>query len=805
LDSVELLTDSFTWQMMENPEIFVLANGVRFIPVGTMHERAKHNFDHDEEDVVLTHQHTRKSSKVIHADGAALLKEFETPRTWAEVILNFSRVNKKDPQLVAEEAIELLMEMKAQGFIIPFEEGGSEKQDPLFKAGDPFKNYIIKERLQYFEDSEVYRIEDEPGKSYALKLLKTKDENKISFMFNNEIEILRKLDGKINPWLIDEGVEPGFAFLIVEWIAGIGAEAKAKRLQNLGIRSNMAAMLDLCIAIVNAYDHLHKQGIFHSDIYPKNILVSEYGQCKIIDFGISITIEGEKKKFRGGGMCYYFEPELAITALENKISPPSTAKAEQYSIAAVLYFLITGHHYLNFSIERDRLFAQIAYDTPNPMAAYDLDLPKELDEVFAIALSKDPAKRFPTLKEFAGAITAIRSNLYANPSFFIAGKENAPERFINFVLGKFGWDSSFIQKGLALSPASSVNYGAAGIAYMFYRIACVKGDPQMLELADVWSNRAAQYEGDEDHSFFSPELGFSPKSIGKRSLYHSPAGVHLVGALIDQCRGDQYSLSNSLKKFVASAMVDCDKTDLALGRAGLLVGAAILVNELGRTQEHQLKGIKEFANKIMFEIWNELDRYPSLKLPNEVNFFGMAHGWAGLLYGTLLWCHHAKQPLPSNFIMRLEELQSSALPEKGSLVWPLSVLDKHSWTGWCNGSAGYVFLWSLLYKHFGEEMYLAMAEQIAGNIIAGNSRNISNLCCGFAGEAYALLNLYNLTADPKYLVGAQDKQERIMTQIAEPVIRNNSLYKGDIGLALLFTEMTNPSQARMPLFETGGN
>jgi eukaryotic-like serine/threonine-protein kinase len=788
---------------MTNPEIFVLANGVRFIPVGTMHESAKHNFDHDEEDVVLTHQHTRKSSKVIHADGAALLREFETPRSWAEVILNFSQVNKKDPQLVAEEAIELLMEMKAQGFIIPFEEGGSAKQDSLFKVGDSFKSYFIKERLQYFEDSEVYRIEDELGKNYALKLLKTRDENKISFMFNNEIEILRMLDGKINPRLIEEGVEPGFAFLIVEWIAGIGCEAKAKRFQNLCIRSNMASMLDLCIAIVKAYYHLHKQGVFHSDIYPKNILVSEYGDCKIIDFGISITAEGEKKKFRGGGMCYYFEPELAIAALENKISPPSTEKAEQYSIAAVLYFLITGHHYLNFSIERDKLFAQIAHDPPKPLADYDLDLPKELDDVFAIALSKDPAKRFATLKEFAQAITAIRNDIYTNPSFFIAGKENAPDQFSNFILAKFGWDSSFIQKGLALAPACSVNYGAAGIAYMYYRIACVNGDPRLLELADVWSNRAAQYETDEEHGFYSREMGFSPKSIGKRSLYHSATGVHLVSALIDQCRGDHYSLSNSLKKFLAAARISCDKTDLALGRTGLLVGCAILVNELHNTDQHQLKSIKEFANSIMLELWDELGRYPSLTLPNEINFFGMAHGWAGLLYGTLFWCHTTKQVLPANFILRLEELQSSAFTDRGNLKWPLSVLDKHSWTGWCNGSAGYVFLWSYLYKHFGEEKYLVMAEQIAGNIIGRNDRNISNLCCGFAGEAYALLNLYNLTEDQRYLVGAQEKRERIMAQIAEPVIRNNSLYKGDIGLALLFSEMKNPRFARMPLFETG--
>src|ERR1700683_2686961 len=156
---------------MNAPELFVLADDISFIPVNTIHEKSKSNFEHDDTDVVITHINTRKSSKVLHHEAAALLKEFETPKSWAAVIIKFSVSNKKDPQQVAEDAVELLLEMKEQGFLIPYKEGGPSANEAMFKVDDHFRDYIITEKLQFFDDSEVYRVEDKQGKKYALKLI----------------------------------------------------------------------------------------------------------------------------------------------------------------------------------------------------------------------------------------------------------------------------------------------------------------------------------------------------------------------------------------------------------------------------------------------------------------------------------------------------------------------------------------------------------------------------------------------------------------------------------------------------------
>ena len=75
--------------------------------------------------------------------------------------------------------------------------------------------------------------------------------------------------------------------------------------------------------------------------------------------------------------------------------------------------------------------------------------------------------------------------------------------------------------------------------------------------------------------------------------------------------------------------------------------------------------------------------------------------------------------------------------------------------GWCNGSAGYVFLWDEAYRVTGDTTYLDLAEGAAWNVwesgVAGPS-----LCCGAAGQAYALLRWYRRCGDGVWLRRADE-------------------------------------------------
>jgi len=117
--------------------------------------------------------------------------------------------------------------------------------------------------------------------------------------------------------------------------------------------------------------------------------------------------------------------------------------------------------------------------------------------------------------------------------------------------------------------------------------------------------------------------------------------------------------------------------------------------------------------------------------------------------------------------------------------------------GWCNGSAGYVYLWTAAHKTLKEPRYLELAEGAAWN--AWETRHaIGNLCCGMAGQAYSLLNLYRHTGEEAWLGRARELLR--MTPTAQDD-RPESLYKGTIGILVLESDLNRPEQARMPMFE----
>jgi hypothetical protein len=86
--------------------------------------------------------------------------------------------------------------------------------------------------------------------------------------------------------------------------------------------------------------------------------------------------------------------------------------------------------------------------------------------------------------------------------------------------------------------------------------------------------------------------------------------------------------------------------------------------------------------------------------------------------------------------------------------------------GWCNGSAGFVHLWTLAHQMLGKAAHGTLAEK-AGFDAWESEGKIGNLCCGFAGQAYALLNLYKHTGDKEWLHRAQAQAQRAARSIME--------------------------------------
>ena len=103
---------------------------------------------------------------------------------------------------------------------------------------------------------------------------------------------------------------------------------------------------------------------------------------------------------------------------------------------------------------------------------------------------------------------------------------------------------------------------------------------------------------------------------------------------------------------------------------------------------------------------------------------------------------------------------------------------------------------------FGDDTLLEIGEAAAWNAWEGGEGPV-DLCCGFAGRAYALLEVHRRTSDPVWLHRAEALAERavaVAPQMQTAEHPRHSLYKGELGLALLIADLDHPSAATMPMF-----
>lgn len=313
------------------------------------------------------------------------------------------------------------------------------------------------------------------------------------------------------------------------------------------------------------------------------------------------------------------------------------------------------------------------------------------------------------------------------------------------------------------------------------------------------------------NAFYSDEIEVTPAVAGTISPYHTASGLHAVQALIGHAMGDVTSVQTATRAFAAAASGPCENLDLTLGRSSVLLSASTLLEALAGAPSADRAAVTATGGAALREVWNKLDSYSPISEAAEIRYTGIAHGWAGILYASLRWCRTSGAPLPAGIGERLQQLAERAEETGRGARWKWSIggrVSKDSYmSGWCNGSSGFVHLWTLAHRTFGDARHLALAQKSAWNVHESRGAGAS-LCCGDAGRAYALLNLYRHTGEPEWLQRAKDLTERGAREALESATGDNryalSLYKGQWGLALLAEELAKPERACMPFFEEEG-
>jgi len=220
-------------------------------------------------------------------------------------------------------------------------------------------------------------------------------------MFLSEAHMVGMLQHPNIMPIYDAGEEDGLYYIVTEFVHGARTLAAYTRPDNLLPVDDVVSIMFKC---AKALHYAHSRGVIHRDIKPSNLMLTTDSDVRVIDFGIAILRDADFSRIEGiAGSPSYMSPEQ-VQSLE------ITGQSDLYSLGAVMYELLTGFRPFRAGTLA-KLLHQIVYASAAPLHSLRRDVPVELEEVIARALDKDPANRFKSGLEFAGALAKVHSQL----------------------------------------------------------------------------------------------------------------------------------------------------------------------------------------------------------------------------------------------------------------------------------------------------------------------------------------------------------------------------------------------------------
>jgi hypothetical protein len=757
-------------------------------------------------DFILTRAGSRSRSRVVDWQMAYILAQLQQPTRIVDAVLAASRQFGAEPVVTLDAVLPGLTRLIEDGFVVDARRRGGPPRESL-PSGARIGSWDVVTVVHEIDDSDVYQVCRDDGEFGALKLCAPRSKMGRRNILH-ERELLKRLTHPFVPQLRDHGVFDGRVYLVTEWRHGSDVGLIAREIRSLERDRRRTAQIALSKSIVGAYADLHAAAVVHGDVHEGNLLVDADGELTILDFGIARNLSDPASKPPRGAAGHAWEPEYAASVLANRAAPSATPEGEQFIVAALLFELVTGVGFADFSHESTRALQQVLEDVPRSFEACGVESWPELEIVLRRALAKRPEDRYPSTRAFADALQVVgsgcRSTARRRGRRSVA-RGAALDQWIAELAAFAGEPST----GVRRAPTASVAYGAAGVAYTLLRLARQEGSASLLAAADVWAEHsywAMRHDG--DNAFGDREM--PSVSVGRSSLYFSAPGVHAVRALVGASRGQVTPVRAASRALASCVRTDANDLDLGLGTPGVLLACALVVESTPPWSQAAPRSLFTLGDALASRLWVATDRLPAVPRAVTLRNLGAAHGWAGLLYAMLRWSDASGSPLPNGMSDRFDQLATMAEPIGRGVRFPWNTeTDQGPQTddprrymaGWCNGSAGLVHVWLAAWHAFDRESFRDLAEAAAWHAWEDDSDDDTTLCCGLAGRAYALLAWHRHSRDNTWLTRATELVARGIAGLDSTESLDPGLLKGHLSLALLQRELAQPHFARMPLFE----
>jgi serine/threonine-protein kinase len=259
--------------------------------------------------------------------------------------------------------------------------------------------YQVGELLGYGGMAEVHRGRDlRLGRDVAIKTLRTDLARDATFQlrFRREAQNAASLNHPAIVAVYDTGDERGPAgeelpYIVMEFVNGRTLKEVLAAEGRLMPRRALEITADICAAL----EFSHRHGIIHRDIKPGNVMLTQTGQVKVMDFGIARALASGATTMTQTsaviGTAQYLSPEQAR-------GEPVDARSDVYATGCVLFELVCGHP--PFVGDNPVSVAyQHVREEPRPPSASNRDVTPEIDAVVLKALAKNPLNRYQSAAE----------------------------------------------------------------------------------------------------------------------------------------------------------------------------------------------------------------------------------------------------------------------------------------------------------------------------------------------------------------------------------------------------------------------
>ncbi|HEY1768028.1 MAG TPA: protein kinase [Terracidiphilus sp.] len=254
--------------------------------------------------------------------------------------------------------------------------------------------------------------------------------------------------------------------------------------------ANLQLVLSVGIQIADGLQAAHALGIFHRDLKPQNVMLTEGGLVKILDFGLARRLAPEEMHFdpatRGpqrddslaatytarGGTIRYMAPEQFVTG-------HSSVQSDVWAMGVILYELASGRHpFARPDAEDFQAIRGIQFTEAMDLSAIVPGIAPELKSVIATSLEKNPSTRYASAAEVREALKTIMKAMQigtgilpaetaASPPLRSAEAEKPTTGFLSMLAERFRESASEKPTQTSLVVLPFANLGATAVAPLY--------------------------------------------------------------------------------------------------------------------------------------------------------------------------------------------------------------------------------------------------------------------------------------------------------------------------------------------------